>query len=447
MANPKSFRSVLALCMAVFALLLFWNGKKVSDTAGVNRVFTIAELQADFQTLRKKLETQPGLYFYTNKTNFDRLFDSLYLSINRPMDSFEFYDLITNLYPAIKNGHTLFLPPLALMVAHSEKDLFFPFDIFFVDQRMYVLRNCSDDLSIQVGDEILSINGLSVDSIYKNLMRHQLRDGHNSTYPNWILNQWFREYYSYHYNLRDTFLLSYAHETETIVTPVSTLPKSKIRSYRQERYPKVNEPPVLSFSLDTSLHAARLSIRSFDQKELGKQSFKQFVGHAFARMEEAKTQNLILDLRDNQGGNPAYGKLLLSYLLDEPFRLVEKGPASGKTHPQKKIFKGSVYVLVNGGSFSVTAMVASCLSSKNRSVIIGEETGGNGEKIAGSARSVVLPHTKMYCEIPKRVWYIRSYDSSGHGILPDISVKHEPSDYLNAGDACMEMVERLILQQ
>ncbi len=447
MANPKSFRPVSAMCIAIFTLLLFWNGKKLSDPAAVDRVFTIAELQADFQTLRKNLEAQPGLYFYTNKTDFDRLFDSLYRAIDKPMNAYRFYDLITNLYPAIRNGHTLFLPPPALMAAHSETSLFFPFDVFFVNQRMYVLRNCSDDLSIQVGDEILSINGLSVDTIYQNLMRHQLRDGQNSTYPNWILNQWFREYFSYHYQLRDAFLLTYAHKTATVVTTVSPLPKAKIRANRQERYSAVHEPSALSFSLDTALHAARLSIRSFDQKVLGEQSFKQFVGNAFAQMEAAKTQYLVLDLRDNQGGNTAYGKFLLAYLLDEPFRLVEKGPASGKTQPQKKTFKGSVYVLVNGGSFSVTAMVVSCLSSKNRSVIIGEETGGSGEKIVGSASGTTLPFTKIYCEIPKRIWYIRSYDSNGHGILPDIAVQPEPSDYLNAGDACMEMAERLILQQ
>ncbi|MBK9411998.1 MAG: hypothetical protein IPN61_01005 [Bacteroidetes bacterium] len=32
---------------------------------------------------------------------------------------------------------------------------------------------------------------------------------------------------------------------------------------------------------------------------------------------------MILDLRDNQGGELTYGKLLVSHLIDKPFSLIE----------------------------------------------------------------------------------------------------------------------------
>ena len=45
--------------------------------------------------------------------------------------------------------------------------------------------------------------------------------------------------------------------------------------------------------------------------------------------------------------------------------------------------KGELLVLINGGSFSSTAILCACLRRDQRALFIGEETGGNAHIISG----------------------------------------------------------------
>ena len=44
--------------------------------------------------------------------------------------------------------------------------------------------------------------------------------------------------------------------------------------------------------------------------------------------------------------------------------------------PKPNNFKGKVYVLINGGSFSASSIISSNLKSTKRAIFVGEETGG-----------------------------------------------------------------------
>ena len=51
-----------------------------------------------------------------------------------------------------------------------------------------------------------------------------------------------------------------------------------------------------------------------------KKSLREFYRESFEAMNKSGTKSLILDLRNNGGGEDELGKLLLSYLVDEPFK-------------------------------------------------------------------------------------------------------------------------------
>ena len=64
-----------------------------------------------------------------------------------------------------------------------------------------------------------------------------------------------------------------------------------------------------------------MTVREFggfvdDEQKRGLEGFYQ---DAFQQMAANRTKVLILDLRDNGGGDDRLGTLLLSYLLDQPF--------------------------------------------------------------------------------------------------------------------------------
>ncbi|MBK8351986.1 MAG: hypothetical protein IPL21_09905 [Saprospirales bacterium] len=61
------------------------------------------------------------------------------------------------------------------------------------------------------------------------------RDGYNSTYPLWILNEWFREFYSYVFGHPTTFNLSIKLvENITLSKTINALSKDSILHTRKE---------------------------------------------------------------------------------------------------------------------------------------------------------------------------------------------------------------------
>ena len=100
----------------------------------------------------------------------------------------------------------------------------------------------------------------------------------------------------------------------------------------------------------------------------------------------------------------------------------------GLMRPQPQAFKGQLYVLINGGSFSNSGIVSSALQHYNRAIFIGEESGGNKNIIAAYEKSIVLPNTRIKVDVPTRQFEIRERaKNTGHGTIPNTIIK--PSIY------------------
>lgn len=156
-----------------------------------DHLYSRIQLQADFKQLRYQLEQKHiNLHLYTPKPQLDRFFDSLYNSIDTPLTGLQFYALITSLSSVIKNGHSYVLPAEADRNYYNKQAAFLPLHITFADGRMYADMNCRRDTTLHDGDEILAINNTPASTITQTMLIRQVRDGNNSTYPAWILNNW-----------------------------------------------------------------------------------------------------------------------------------------------------------------------------------------------------------------------------------------------------------------
>jgi C-terminal processing protease CtpA/Prc len=109
---------------------------------------------------------------------------------------------------------------------------------------------------------------------------------------------------------------------------------------------------------------------------------------------------------------------------------------SKKGHPNPMHFKGNIYVIINGGSFSATSLISSNLKGSGRAVFVGEETGGayNGT-VAGLMPTVVLPKSKL--KLVYGLAFIQPHyktNITGRGIFPDISILPTLEDRLGQKD-------------
>lgn len=459
--------------MILFLMICSFNehsaGKQKFDPA---RVYSIPELQEDFRAMRKEMEKkQPNLYLYNSKERMDFVFDSLYKGIDRSMTFYEFYFYITPLGSIIKDGHNIILPGEVVGKYSDKHQGYFPLHITAVGDHLYSDMNCSRDSSIADGVEILSINGKSAIEVKHEFLTRMVRDGYNETFPLWILNTYFRGFYGFLYGFPDNYSMVLTNtDGTTDSVNIAALPMDTIVKIRKEKYSarvasqKSKEGLSLRFVPKSSV--AVMTIQSFDPKTLRKgthQNFRREIHKYFRQLDSAKTENLIIDVRNNGGGNPTFSRVLLQYLMGQPFRFASKtlqtrrinpgqrfsrivncrapGFGKGQFKPVKHPYRGSVFVLINGGSFSATGEFASAMKRNNRGVFIGEETGGNHVIGGGQVfnNKLTLPNTGIECIVGTEATILGDIaENDGHGTMPDYFVENSLNDIIANRDAVME---------
>ena len=143
----------------------------------------------------------------------------------------------------------------------------------------------------------------------------------------------------------------------------------------------------------------------------------------------ANTDALIIDMRQNGGGEPSMVAFLTSYLFDEPTHLNDIWTRSdGSTQqywttafvPGRRFGgKKPVYVLTSNRTFSGGEEFTYNLKNLKRATILGETTGGGAHPVNGVKVSehfeIGVPFARAISPITKTNW-------EGTGVSPDISL-------------------------
>ena len=193
------------------------------------------------------------------------------------------------------------------------------------------------------------------------------------------------------------------------------------------------------------------------------------IHRCFATIKNAPVKNLIIDVRDNGGGNPEYARYVISHLIDKKYVYIEKYNTVERLHwnneekrirsqwypycgigtfsPEKNCYTGKLYVLMDGGSTSTAGDFVACLDYYDRAVFIGEESGANRVISGGNVFSsdFELPNSKLRCRM-STIQGVNKTDvkNDGHGVIPDHLIVPTPDDYMNFRNPMLEEALRLI---
>ncbi|MEM6321011.1 MAG: S41 family peptidase [Bacteroidota bacterium] len=497
----KLIQFVLTFCCIFVGNVAFSQQKTTYDIA---YKFSVAELKADLVTLKTQLEkVHTGLYVYHTKAEFDAYFQQLENSITEPMTDIEFHRLTFPLNKLIANGHTRPIPSIGYMDGVLFEWKIFPFEVYVDAGNLYVLKNLSDDETIVDGAIIHSINGENAMAIYDSFVDQIWRDGFNKTAPQTDGYESFSEWYAYLKGLPQTFEVELLQPNgEHLYLSLAAKSMEEMKTVKKERYPNAkidweDDPTIKALALEIDGQTATMTIRSwseYDYKKKGQKKFKQFFKQSFEAMEQAEVEHLILDFRDNGGGDPVPTIELFAHLHPEPFTFYKaitsnigkiednelyniswfyrtmykagfkkegdkysinwianlfgiKGLKPSK--PNKTIYDGKVYILTNADCFSATGEMTSILKSYDRGVFIGEEPGGNPNTNTSGLQAVMtLPNTGNRVVMPFWQWEMNTtFENTGYGVKPDYPVRPTIQDMLDGRDVVMEFTLDLIQKQ
>jgi C-terminal processing protease CtpA/Prc len=185
---------------------------------------------------------------------------------------------------------------------------------------------------------------------------------------------------------------------------------------------------LLTFDLLEEKSAAILKMNNFNYYQ-EEERFFAFVDSAFNKIYQANIQNLILDLRDNDGVANPYGKY---GDLAKPIPLADQR------------FRGNLFILINGKCFSSTAHLCALLKFHNIATFVGSETGGT--YTCNDAKTIIpLTNTRLRLQVPQRSFAVAVEGMpKNRGIQPDYPVEPGIEDLIEGRDTILEYTLNLV---
>ena len=506
----------------LFSSLLFFACASVEKhNAKRTRTIPVAQLQKDIDYVEHKLyKLHPSVDLYINKEQLAFKFDSIRKVVTKPMTSKAFYFVISPVIASVRQGHMSMIPMEKRYTVKERKRFkkggegpLSQFKYEWENNALYIIKNNSETKDIVLGTEVMAINNIKPQDLYRKYRPGFTSDGYNTTFLRKSFLRRFPGYVVEEIDMQDSLTFEFKHKDsvytkiisrkkpkkkETMVMkkdsakPIVDRAKAKTERKKKRIYGYDSKTKEFSKSLrfmgkDSTV--AYMRIINFTQGNVRK-VYKAI----FDSINKKGCNTLVIDVRDNPGGRMTDIHRLYSYLTNEKYTLVQPPIVTSKTSlwntgmfsnipvavypiagvfypfymsytylktkkgedgkyycnfyaskvadPDSANFKGKVYVLINGGSFSASCILSSALKTHDNVTFVGEETGGdfNGT-VAGFMPMLKLPHSGIRWRLG--LLDIRPVNQTkviGHGIYPDKEIISTMEDKINNKDPELEWV-------
>ena len=506
--------------LSVLIVLMCGCASVEKYNARLNTPCSVKKLRSDVDYTHRKLERlHPSLYRYISKEELDRKFDSLKLAITSPMTGRDFFFRLSPVVASVRQGHTRLFPPTRRLTKKEEAKVYrygtsplANLRLGWFDRRLFLTEKIVADSTLKPGTEFLSIDSITPQQLFAKYTPTFASDGFNTTFYDRVFSKRFASYFYFEKGLRDSLLcrVSYQGIPRSVWLKMPSVKKKKkekaVLSEQAKREQKAlkqakklqgYDPVAKTFSKELRFATEDSAVAMLTIRDFVKGKYRRFYADTFSKLDSQKAKTLIIDLRDNTGGNLSDIQCLYSYLAKQDFHFVEPALVTSKTslwhdayfnvqspeqfalrvlgtpgwlvynsitslithkkedgryyfyyppiwkkHPRTDHFRGKVYVLINGCSFSASSVLSANLKGSGRAVFVGEETGGSFNScVAGQMPSFMLPGSKLKLSfglLEVTTPYRCSPD--GRGVMPDTPIIPTLDDRLKGVDPEMQWV-------
>jgi C-terminal processing protease CtpA/Prc len=412
-----------------------WQGKAFRSRFHEN--LTDAEKAAGLSKLWAEVKFNFVNFHMVPDLDWDAEYVAMMPKVLATESTLEYYRLLEQLVAKLNDAHTnVYLPPKLDGEFNARPAL----RTTLIEDRVIVTKVMDpsvERLGIEVGQELIGVDGCEVkDYAAKNILPYMCASTRQDL---------AKRVYGY-FLLRGD--ISKAVELELL--------KPSGEKFKAEVPRKAATNRVASFFANRSAFEMKILEDNIAYVELSSfGSFQALTSFGLAYKEIEKTNGLIIDLRNNGGGNSGVGLGILGFLTDESFKstkwhtlqyrptfrawnrqsLSRHGSAGG-THAPNGVYHYTkpVVMLVGSRTFSAAEDMAAAFDMMKRGKIIGQSTGGS----TGQPLMFDLPGGGRARVCTKHDSYADGTEFVGIGIQPDIEVELTVEDLRNGVDRTLE---------
>jgi hypothetical protein len=485
---PTVFARRTTHVLAVFlvtVLVAFNLAPAAADTpppAPAAGALTAEQANLDVRVLKRVLlALHPGLTKYQTEAEWQDNLARFEVRGNAARTATEMFLAASELVASIRCGHTwtnIRNQSGAARAAIYDTPNKLPLHVTWVEGRWLVLASATAE--VQRGDEITHVNGIAASDMVTLVWPYLRADGSSDT----------KRFRQLGHDRVDMSQLD-------ITWPLLSPPQNGIYTLRGKRHGKAYEARVAAMKLGARDAALKgLGVKPIDeswslvfQRDANgrathavmrlpsfafwnsKFDWQAFLAKSFAQLNTERVPQLIIDIRDNEGGDGAIGAKIVSYLLKAPFRYqsdqsitvyervpyvlvryldtwdysffdrtgkvrpVTSGPQAGKlevieraagtrvVEPMAQPYQGKVVLLVGGENSSATFQFAWLAQQAKVATLVGQATGGNLRGLSGGELTWVrLPNSGVAVDVPLLATRFAS-DTPDRSVIPEVLVE------------------------
>lgn len=485
----------LALSIGVLAGCPSAARDPVEAPADVGPLVAVDVIRSDFTTLYAQLqEAHHDLYAHRSKPDYDRLYHQQLAAFRRDMPRLAVVVAFQKFVAFGGFGHARIDEPLGLFAAHVHSGgAAVPLDIRVDDGRVYLTRPADLAGALAPGDELLAIDGQPIAAWLTRLSAHVSAE---SPYMAWALMELDRYFSALLWlelgavdSLQVTARKPGGATVEVRVAALTDAQFAELRARAAEPLDlSTREVRILPDGVAYlrpgpfyNVEATRGPAPSYEDS-----AYRRFLDAAFAEILASGARDLLIDLRNNPGGDNSFSDPMIAWFATGPFRFAsrftlkasaatkadyarlrargepidgtlaaliaaEAAHKNGERYPFEiplvaprsgPRFTGKVYVLVHRRSFSNATAVAATVQDHGFAEVIGEPT-ADVPTGHGAAQHFDLPGLGVTVAYPKS-YFVRPSGVEGvRGVVPDYPIP--AARFFAPGDAALADAVAIVL--
>lgn len=439
--------------------------------AADEQLLSAEQLVEDFDALYRGLENAHyDLFALASRDRLDELHESIRADLaraDRPLRRSEAEIVFQRFVAAADTAHARIDFPDAIWERYlSSGGTFLPLYPRLVDDRVFVAEIYADETQLRPGDELVAIDGIGAMEWIERTARNVSAESAFTAAT--LLEFWFPRLLWLEVGERRSFSLTARTSDGEITETVATV--------TQQQMDSVRDAAPEAFAFDGQTREARLLPGAIAYLKPGpfynvadpeamwdNTAFAEFVDEAFSEFLDGDASALLIDLRDNPGGDAVYSDLVMRWIADRPFSMASafrirssaesaaSNDARIDAHPEladgisgvfakryaetplgetfelelpvtppreKARFENDVFVLVNRHSYSNAVNFAAIVQDYGFGTILGEPT-ADLATVHGAMETFALPESGIVVGYPKALIVRPSGDEVPAGVAPD----------------------------